>query len=131
MGRKNRGYKARVQSLAIARQKKENSKQAGMFLPEFGMISTDHDRSCPACPSNLVDLGPENSSQSVSDDVIHNEDCDIPAQENFALAGPSLDLDAGTVVSDGLSDPSDESSDDDSIVEPSHLQRFASALQEA
>ena len=35
------------------------------------------------------------------------------------------------MVSDGLSNPSDESSDDDSIVELSHLQRFASALQEA
>jgi hypothetical protein len=62
----------------------------------------------------------------------HNEDI-LPGagQEVEALEGPSLGLDVGTVIPDGLSDPDESSDDTDHIVDVSDLQRFASALQEA
>jgi hypothetical protein len=62
----------------------------------------------------------------------HNEDI-LPGagQEVEALEGPSLGLDVGTVIPDGLSDPDESSDDADHIVDVSDLQRFASALQEA
>ena len=64
---------------------------------------------------------------------IHSEN--TPEQPEISDgAGPSLDLDVGTTVTDGLSKSNQTdpvNSNDADIVEVSDLQRFASALQEA
>ncbi|KAH9011713.1 hypothetical protein EDB83DRAFT_2322154 [Lactarius deliciosus] len=94
MGRKTRGNRARMQTLAIARQKK-------------AMLVNNSDGGGPS--SNLAEdnhIVPENPSQSNEHVVadIHNEDVGTDHHSD-------LDLPPGITVPDGLSD-SDNSSDD-------------------
>ncbi|KAH9015545.1 hypothetical protein EDB85DRAFT_1898663 [Lactarius pseudohatsudake] len=124
MGRKTRGNRARLQTLAIARQKKAMLvNNSDGTLGRYRCNQCNHNRLAGGGPSsNLTEdnyIIPENPSQSNE----RNEDMSTGHDSD-------LDLPPGITVPDGLSD-SNNSSDDGDVVELSDLQRFASALQEA
>ena len=120
MGPKRRSYKARLQTLAITRQIKNNTTiehLEGMYCTCWCDNRRDCDTNIPG-PSSLVrDIPGPDSNQ--------HDELGIVREDTPEILGPSL----GARVDNGLSDL-DESSNEE-VIEISELQQFSWALQEA